>query len=1132
MCMKLAGITNENSALVLMMGFQDGALRMLRLTADKTAWQLIYAAKAHAGAVNAVAMSDGQDRMASVSEDGTAFLFGCTDLGKVMPLGFVQLPSVATAAAWAARPVHLVVACRNGMLVEIPWTKELQKPVGPGQSFLKQLPLRILDLNTAVPTGPSSRPPSQHSRPTTATTAAPVVASQPTTAPTAAPAVASDAPTGLSARPVSQHGKDPTAATAGADPAAAVAESGSVSGDQGGRATFLVGSSSNAGGLLHEVALRPAWAYTACVAWQGAGVSTMEMNTAKTQLTTGSMDGLLEVARINGLSLTEIASHEQMRPHDASMAITCLARTSDSAWIVTAAEDGTVLLLSRYHPAQWAASQPQPSQPARAVLPENISEPSTLTMEQAQQKAREDASQSAVDACKADLRERCGFLQRHMEGLLKANDAKPRRERLPLQAFSVDPHLHALVQQQFQKQGEAAEQAARYETARLTAAMRKLKENCPPIADPATVTVYAFQTGVCLRSYPVRPRPPDMSQAIRTLAAQVEAEDAASASVESKKGTVYRKRFKAAVMAATAFNKLSQGPADSTNASAASRPIPSTVSKQEQRRLARKKRQQEWQDFNADRPQDAYESPEDLQLIEKARQTFADYSLKSGLKISALDGAANLSKIPSIRSFQSEAEWRTAQAELQMLMASFDDQMGQLRDQQLATTAELQKGQLRQALLSQEAKLLQDLAPEEDRLKQESAAKKADVRLMVARMDEADVTVEQRRLEVQAAKQSKQQMEAAFELAVEGAHPAREPLLQIFQRRARSPVLPGKAKEEDNEDGTASESEAGSDNEEEEATTCPHGCSNSLFEEVLKMQQDNQEAEAELQAALKGHDAAKREHDVLSKRHQTALLNLKVLFPSALPLQASDEELMALQSNKQKQLNDIDVLVTLNLEQVQAFARPGGATPHDLASVLVFSLMPNELQELETDRSGLLAKQRELQMQHDQMVSDRRTKQAQVAELQQRIVEVQQFKFGQIVNLEVLDTIGYHKGSAELHAKQAEQAVMHTKELAGLQSQSRLQRAEAAKLMQLNTQLLTLTASEKLRIRPSQNSPKKGGLIKAKSSVEDAQRAWDTLVSEQHLLMEKVDAQASEIEQLQAHVTTFQKKNTNINAAV
>ena len=45
------------------------------------------------------------------------------------------------------------------------------------------------------------------------------------------------------------------------------------------------------------------------------------------------------------------------------------------------------------------------------------------------------------------------------------------------------------------------------------------------------------------------------------------------------------------------------------------------------------------------------------------------------------------------------------------------------------------------------------------------------------------------------------------------------------------------------------------------------------------MQQDNQAAEAELQAALKGQDAAKREHDILSKKHQTALQNLKVGMP-------------------------------------------------------------------------------------------------------------------------------------------------------------------------------------------------------------------------------------------------------------
>lgn len=49
--------------------------------------------------------------------------------------------------------------------------------------------------------------------------------------------------------------------------------------------------------------------------------------------------------------------------------------------------------------------------------------------------------------------------------------------------------------------------------------------------------------------------------------------------------------------------------------------------------------------------------------------------------------------------------------------------------------------------------------------------------------------------------------------------------------------------------------------------------------QVLKLQQNNQAAEAELQTALKGQDAAKREHDILSKKHQTALQNLKVRLP-------------------------------------------------------------------------------------------------------------------------------------------------------------------------------------------------------------------------------------------------------------
>lgn len=46
--MRLVASTTENSVLRLMVGFQDGSLRLLRPTAA-LAWQLTYAVKPHAG---------------------------------------------------------------------------------------------------------------------------------------------------------------------------------------------------------------------------------------------------------------------------------------------------------------------------------------------------------------------------------------------------------------------------------------------------------------------------------------------------------------------------------------------------------------------------------------------------------------------------------------------------------------------------------------------------------------------------------------------------------------------------------------------------------------------------------------------------------------------------------------------------------------------------------------------------------------------------------------------------------------------------------------------------------------------------------------------------------------------------
>lgn len=53
--------------------------------------------------------------------------------------------------------------------------------------------------------------------------------------------------------------------------------------------------------------------------------------------------------------------------------------------------------------------------------------------------------------------------------------------------------------------------------------------------------------------------------------------------------------------------------------------------------------------------------------------------------------------------------------------------------------------------------------------------------------------------------------------------------------------------------------------------------------------------------------------------------------------QAADEELAGFQSSKQKRLNDIGVLVTMTVDQVQAISDAAGVVPRDLSNVLVFS---------------------------------------------------------------------------------------------------------------------------------------------------------------------------------------------------
>lgn len=84
------------------------------------------------------------------------------------------------------------------------------------------------------------------------------------------------------------------------------------------------------------------------------------------------------------------------------------------------------------------------------------------------------------------------------------------------------------------------------------------------------------------------------------------------------------------------------------------------------------------------------------------------------------------------------------------------------------------------------------------------------------------------------------------------------------------------------------------------------------------------------------------------------------------------------------------------------------------------------LQELDDERATLRHQQKELRRQHTQLKSDKEAKQVHLAGLNAKCRDVQLLKFGQVIDVALLDTIGVrNKGADELREALKQQVSIH-----------------------------------------------------------------------------------------------------------
>lgn len=214
-----------------------------------------------------------------------------------------------------------------------------------------------------------------------------------------------------------------------------------------------------------------------------------------------------------------------------------------------------------------------------------------------------------------------------------------------------------------------------------------------------------------------------------------------------------------------------------------------------------------------------------------------------------------------------------------------------------------------------------------------------------------------------------------------------------------------------------------SDDENDFEEKCPTECDPGIWNKVLELRERRLDQEEIITDIQKAVEALKKESDALVKKEKVILQTLK----------ATEGEIQDFQTQKQRKLNELRVLVPLRFHQIHFL--DNNQVPKDMSPALVFgnhglSALRNRIKELQQEKFDIKKQHKELKKQHVNYNKSRKEKQAKLQELQDRARDVQMLKFGMIIDLEKLEKLGVNKVADELLEKAQKEDIKRINEIA------------------------------------------------------------------------------------------------------
>ncbi|KAL8598401.1 hypothetical protein ACOMHN_032678 [Nucella lapillus] len=463
---------------------------------------------------------------------------------------------------------------------------------------------------------------------------------------------------------------------------------------------------------------------------------------------------------------------------------------------------------------------------------------------------------------------------------------------------------------------------------------------------------------------------------------------------------------------------------------------------------------------------------------------------------------------------------------IEELVGTFDAELRILRDEKFKMDIVMKNADLRQVTLFEELVLLKEYEKSEDVLADKVSSKQQEKLDMHNKILEVQSRLETKRKDIEKSQEKERAVHQQF-LAAIGDNKFADYLTKVFRKRikrTKKKATEGEGSDDESEDESDDDSDWEESDEESESETggydldiCPPGCDQSLYDAATSMREKRLDCEEMLAEEKKNSEALKKELETLQKKARVIDTSLKT----------AQNDLEAFQLEKQQKLNELDIVTTLHLHQIQHIVN--STLPSDLTQTLVFDSpgvvrLQHRINELEHEKTLQKKHMKESRRTHVQLIKDRKRFDAKICQMESKCDAMMVAKFGRTVDMEQLETVTVNRAIEELKEKLRQTEVMCAEELQQYDSQIGERRMQITELIRDNTQRL-----DQLGMLLEENKVYQRSLDKRQKNLGDeyvAVRRAD--VRERQRLVQLVQLQAQEIDALKDEILLLSRKGGHI----